>query len=135
MSLNASTGRLTGTPGAADVGTYAGITVSVSDGQASDSLAGFTITVAAVAAGSATLSWVAPTQNIDGSSLTDLTGFAIRYGRSATDLTQSVSITNPSISTYVVENLSSGAWFFAVVAVNAAGAESALSNVASKTIA
>lgn len=134
MSLNASTGRVTGTPGPGDVGTYQGITITVSDGQASASLAAFSITVSAVATGSATLSWTPPTQNTDGSSLTNLAGFTIRYGRSATELTQSVSITNPSISRYVVENLSGGAWYFAVVAVNSAGSESALSNVASKTI-
>jgi hypothetical protein len=135
LSLNASTGRLTGTPSAADVGSYDGVRLSVSDGQATASLAAFTITVAAVGEGSATLSWVAPTQNTDGSSLMDLTGFTIRYGRSATELTESVAITNPSISSYVLENLGSGAWYFAVVAVNSTGSESALSNVASKTIA
>ncbi len=135
LSLNASTGRLTGTAGAGDVGTYAGITITVSDGRASASLAAFSVTVSAVGTGTAALSWLPPTQNTDGSSLTNLSGFKIRYGRSAGDLTQSVSITNPSISSYVVENLSTGAWFFAVVAVNSAGAESALSNVATKTIA
>jgi len=135
MSLNASTGRLSGTPGAGDVGTYAGIRISVSDGQADASLAAFSVTVSAVATGSAALSWVSPTQNTDGTSLTNLAGFTIRYGRSADELTQSVSITNPSVSSYVVENLSAGAWFFAVVAVNSAGYESALSNVATKTIA
>lgn len=134
MSINAGTGRLTGTPGVGDVGSYAGITIRVSDGQASASLAPFTVTVAAVAMGNATLSWTAPTQNTDGSALTNLSGYRIRYGRSATDMGQSVSITNPSISRYVVENLGSGAWFFAVVAVNSAGVESALSNIATKTI-
>lgn len=135
MSLNASTGRLTGTPAAGDVGTYAGIRISVSDGKASASLTAFSVMVSAIATGSASLSWLPPTQNTDGSSLTNLAGFTIRYGRSADELTQSVSITNPSVSRYVVENLSAGAWYFAVVAVSSAGTESALSNVATKTIA
>jgi len=135
MSLDSSAGRLTGIPAAADVGTYSGIIISVSDGSATTSLLPFAIAVSAVASGRATLSWTAPTQNTDGSSLTDLSGYKIRYGRSAGDLTQSVSITNPSISTYVIENLSTGGWFFAVTAVNGAGMESAFSNVASKTIA
>lgn len=133
-SLNASTGRLSGTPTATDVGTYAAITISVSDGKASASLAPFSISVTATGSGSATLSWVAPTQNTDGSALTDLSSYRIEYGRSATDLSQSVTISNPSVSTYVVENLTSGAWYFAVVAVNAGGVSSSLSNVASKTI-
>jgi hypothetical protein len=38
------------------------------------------------------------------------------------------------VNRYVVENLSSGTWYFAVVAVNAAGVSSPLSNTASKTV-
>ncbi len=134
LSVNASTGRLSGTPAAGDVGTYSGITLTVSDGKASASLTAFNLTVSAVGSGSATVSWVAPTQNTDGSALTDLAGYAILYGRSASDLSLSVNISNPSLSTYVVENLTSGAWFFAVVAINSNGTSSVPSNVATKTI-
>jgi Putative Ig domain len=135
-TLNASTGRISGTPTAADIATYNGITLTVSDGTATASLSPFSITVAAVGSGSgsATLSWLPPTQNSDGTSLTNLAGYEVRYGRSANELVQTVPLTNPSLSTYVVENLSSGTWYFAIVAVNTAGATSALSNVASKTI-
>ena len=38
------------------------------------------------------------------------------------------------MSRFVVENLTSGTWYFAVVAVNASGVSSSLSNVGSKTI-
>jgi hypothetical protein len=38
------------------------------------------------------------------------------------------------VSTYTVNNLTAGQWFFAVYAVNATGSESVVSNVASKTI-
>lgn len=133
-TFNASTGRLTGTPSAADVATYSGITISVSDGQASASLNTFSITVADVVVGSATLSWTPPTQNSDGSTLTDLAGYRVHYGRSAGQLSQTVEITNASLSTYVVENLSSGTWYFAVVTVSSGGTTSVLSNVATKTI-
>jgi hypothetical protein len=44
-SFNASTGALTGTPSAAQAGTYANITISVSNGSQKSSLAGFAITV------------------------------------------------------------------------------------------
>jgi len=90
--------------------------------------------VAQVASGSATLSWVAPTQNVDGSALTDLAGYEIRYGQSSSDLSQTVLLNNPSLNIYVVENLTSGTWYFAVAAVNGQGGTSPLSNVASKTI-
>ena len=44
-TFNATTGRLTGTPAAANVGTFPNIAISVSDGAASASLPAFTITV------------------------------------------------------------------------------------------
>lgn len=133
-TFNASTGRLTGTPSAADVATYSGITISVSDGTASASLSAFSITVADVVIGSATLSWTPPTENSDGSSLTNLAGYRVHYGRSPTTLSQTVEITNSSLSTYVIENLSAGTWYFAVVAINSGGTTSIQSNVAAKTI-
>jgi hypothetical protein len=43
--FNASTGALTGTPSAAQVGTYSNISISVSNGSQSSSLAGFAIIV------------------------------------------------------------------------------------------
>lgn len=133
-SFDASTGRLSGTPAAADVGTFSGIKITVSDGKASAATASFGITVTAVGSGSATVSWTPPTSNTDGSVLTDLASYRILYGRSATDLNLSVSVDGPGMSRFVVENLTSGAWYFAVVAVNASGGTSELSNVASKTI-
>ena len=133
-TFNASTGRLTGTPSATDVATYSGISISVSDGQASASLNAFAITVADTVIGSATLSWTPPTENSDGSSLTNLAGYRVQYGRSPTQLSQSIEITNSSLSTYVVENLSAGTWYFAVVTVNSGGTTSVQSNVAAKTI-
>jgi len=133
-TLNADTGRVSGTPSAADVGAYAGIKVTVSDGKASASSAAFTVNVTAVATGSASVSWMPPTSNSDGSVLTDLAGYRIIYGHSATDLSQSIDVNGAGMSTYVVENLSAGAWYFAVVAVNSGGVSSVPSNVASKTI-
>ncbi|NIS31701.1 MAG: hypothetical protein GWO04_17900, partial [Actinobacteria bacterium] len=45
-SFSSATGALTGTPVSADVGTYADIRISVSDGQATAALPAFTIEVA-----------------------------------------------------------------------------------------
>src|SRR5690606_18051920 len=47
-SFDSATGRLSGTPGAADVRTYSNIVISVSDGEASAALPGFSIVVQAV---------------------------------------------------------------------------------------
>jgi hypothetical protein len=133
-SIEASTGRIAGTPRAGDEGTHAGIRVSVSDGEATASLSAFSISVSQNASGTATVSWLPPTENEDGTPLTDLAGFRIEYGRDGTDLDQAILIDNPSINTYMVERLSSGTWYFAVIALSARGIESRPSSLASKTI-
>ena len=133
-TFTASTGRISGTPAASDVATYNNITISVSDGKMTTSLAAFSISVTQVGTGSVTLSWTPPTQNEDGTALTNLAGYQVHYGRSQSQLDQMVSVDNASLNRFVVENLTSGTWFFMVVAVNSAGTTSDASNVASRTI-
>ena len=133
-TFSATTGRLQGTPGPGDVGTTTGIVIGVSDGTASASLGAFSISVQAVASGWATLSWQPPTTNTDGSPLTNLAGFRVYWGTTAGNYPSSVTISNPGITTYVVENLTPNTYYFAVKAFNSAGAESAWSNSGSKTI-
>ena len=133
-TFSATTGRLTGTPTVADVGTYANIVIRVSDGTTSTALAAFSIAVTQISTGSATISWLPPTENTDGSTLTDLGGFRIYYGTSATALTQTATITNPGLTSYVVQNLAAATWYFTVRAYATDGAESTSSNIASKTI-
>ena len=84
--------------------------------------------------GNATLSWQAPTTDTNGAPLTDLAGYSIYYGTSATDLTDTIQLTSVGIQTYVIDNLAPGTWYFAVKAVASTGVESALSDVVSKTI-
>ncbi|HKE94046.1 MAG TPA: putative Ig domain-containing protein, partial [Povalibacter sp.] len=133
-TFSTSTGQLAGTPAAADVGSYANIVISVSDGKVTASLPAFTITVNQVSLGSASLSWSAPTQNTDGSTLTNLAGYRIVYGTSATALTQTLEVSNPSVTTYVIEGLAPATYYFAVRAYTSNGGESVNSNVASKVI-
>jgi hypothetical protein len=133
-SFNTSTGRLYGTPGTAEVGTYAGIVIRVSDGTTTVALAPFTITVTQVANGTATISWIPPTQNTDGSPLTDLGGYRIYYGTSQTNLAQMAEVDNPGLTSYVVQNLSPATWYFTMRAFRTNGTESEPSNIASKTI-
>jgi hypothetical protein len=85
-------------------------------------------------ADSITLSWAAPTENTDGSALTNLSGFNIYYGNSATAMTQKVSINTVGLLTYVVGNLAAGTWYFEVVAVNSSGVQSGPSSTVSATI-
>jgi hypothetical protein len=133
-AFNGSTGRLSGSPTSGDVGTYSGITITVSDGTASSALPAFSITVADAQTGSATLSWSAPTLNEDGSPLTNLKGYRIYYGTSSTNLGNVLEVPTPGTTTAVVENLSPATWYFALKAYNTSNVESGFSNVASKTI-
>ena len=94
-SFDAATGRLSGTPAAQHVGTTSGIVISVSDGEATTSLAAFNITVQAVATGSATLSWTPPTTNTDGSPLTNLAGYKVYWGPSQGTYPNSVTLNEP----------------------------------------
>ena len=133
-TFTTSTGRLQGTPGAANVGTTSGIVISVSDGKVSTALAAFSVTVRAATAGSATLSWQPPTQNTDGSTLANLAGYKVYWGNSLGTYPNSVTLNNPGLATYVVGNLTSGTYFFVVTSMTTAGSESSRSNSASKTI-
>jgi hypothetical protein len=133
-TFSTTTGRLQGTPTAANVGTFNNITIRVGDGKTTSSLAPFNVTVLAVASGSATLSWTPPTTNTDGSPLTNLVGYRVYWGPAAGNYPSSVTLNNAGLSSYVVGSLAPGTYYFAVAAVNSVGAESAKSNVGSKTI-
>jgi hypothetical protein len=133
-SFNAASGELSGTPGAVNVGQTSNIVISVTDGQVSATLPAFSITVADVQTGSATLRWTPPTLNEDGSPLTDLRGYRVYYGTSSTNLDTVLDLPNPGLASAVIENLSPATWYFAVKAYNTANAESGFSNIASKTI-
>lgn len=84
--------------------------------------------------GMATLTWQAPTTDTSGAALTNLAGYRIYYGMSVSDLSQTVQLSNTGIQTYVIDALGPGTWYFAIKAVTSTGAESALSDVVSKTI-
>jgi hypothetical protein len=133
-TFSTSTGRLSGTPSAEDAGTTQNIVISVSDGKATASLDEFDLTVTATATGSVTVSWQPPTANTDGSNLSNLAGYKIYYGTSSGALNQSISIANPGVTSTVVDNLTSGTWYFAVSAYTTGGLESDKSGVGSKDV-
>lgn len=80
------------------------------------------------------LVWAAPAANADGTPLSGLAGYRIRYGRGHGNLNQSVVIDNPSIQVYVIDSLAPGTWYFEVAAINAQSVEGPPSNVASKVV-
>jgi len=134
-NFSIATGQLSGTPASANVGTYANIIISVSDGTTSASLPPFAITVAsAPATANVNLAWDAPTLNTDGSALTDLQGYVISYGTSAANLNQTVTVASASATSFTVQNLAAGTWYFAIAAYAGDGTTSVLSNEVSTTV-
>jgi hypothetical protein len=146
-TFNTKTGLLTGTPTSADVGVDSRILMQVSDGNATVYLAPFTISVlspsqaggspaggSAVGDGNVSLAWVAPTENTDGTPLTDLGGYVIHYGTAPMSFTNTIAINNAGITRYVVENLPAGTYYFSVTAVTTDGSQSNYSAEASATI-
>jgi len=127
-------GRLSGTPAATDAATYANIVISVSDGTASATLPAFNIVVLAPVIGFADLTWTAPTQNEDGSALTNLAGYKVRYGQSVGSLSQVVVIPSAGTTTLRIEGLTGGTWYFTVASYTNAGVESVPTGAVSKTI-
>jgi Putative Ig domain len=133
--FDSKTGKLSGTPAASQVGTYAGITISAVQGTTRVTLPAFTIAVAdANSIGNVTLSWQAPTENADGTQLTDLKGYKVHYGMASKRYSQTIQLANAGLVTYVVQNLNAGKYYFAVTAYNSQGRESTLSSEVSTQV-
>jgi hypothetical protein len=135
-TFSIATGLLSGTPTSAQSGSYGNIVISVSDGQASSALPAFGITVTAPASttGTATVSLTPPTQNSDGTPLTNLAGMRVHYGTSPSSLSQQVQLASTVATSYTLSNLASGTWYFGATAYTATGVESAMSAVTSLTV-
>ncbi len=133
-AFDTATGNLSGVPNLGDVGSYANINISVSDGNLSASLPTFSVDVTQVALGSVTLSWTPPTQNEDGSALADLAAYKFYYGTASGSYSNSIRVDNPGIASFVVDNLSPNTYFFVATAINASGVESRFSNEAIKQV-
>ncbi len=131
-SFDNQTGALYGTPGISDAGSYTGIEIRVSDGQALVSLSPFDLTVEAeVATTSTTLNWSAPSTRADGTPLplSEIDGYRIYMGASETDLVPVMDINDGSVNRYTLDSLGAGIHYFSVTAYDMDGNESAHSNV------
>ena len=84
--------------------------------------------------GVATLDWMPPTENSDGTLLTNLAGYTVYYGTSPSDLSQTVKVSNAGLASYTVTGLTSGTWYFAVTSYSADGVESTRTSTVSTTI-
>lgn len=87
-------------------------------------------------AGTAALSWNAPTTNADGTPLAgDITGFKVYYGTTLPiDKGTSQSVDVGDATSYTLSGLSTGTYYFAATAYDASGNESELSEELSKVV-
>jgi Putative Ig domain len=133
-NFDPTTGRLFGNPEAGDIGMYEDIRITASDGISNVSLPTFDIYVNQMGEGSVTLTWLPPTQNADGSPLTDLAGYRIYVGQNPGHFSRVITLNNPGLSAYVVENLAPDKWFFTMTSVNSRGQESRRSAIVRKKL-
>jgi hypothetical protein len=86
--------------------------------------------------GSASLSWSAPVTRTDGSSLsmTEIAGYRIYMGSSATNLALLTDVADAYTMKYKVDNLGEGTYYFAVSTYSIEDIESDVSLIVSKTI-
>jgi hypothetical protein len=135
-TLDPATGQVSGTPTAADVGEYESISISVADAAHKAASEPFSITVLSDNGGTgvATLKWSQPVSKVDGSTLDDLAGYRIAYGREADDLDHSIFINDPAQTSYEFATLATGTWYFAIIAVNVNGLEGPPTQPAAKSI-
>ena len=72
--------------------------------------------------------------NTDGSALTDVVGYRIYYGTSATNLTQTTQVSGATTTNVVIGGLAAGTYFFSVAALNSTGVVSDPSNAVSRPV-
>jgi hypothetical protein len=136
-TFNTQTGALAGTPLTAQVGSFLNVTIGVTDGKATVNLPSFSVEVTAASAATnnktATLSWAAPTQRIDGTLLVDLSGYKVFVGQTPGNYPRVINIAGASNTRYTVTGLGTGTWYFSISAYDAAGLESDKSPEVSKT--
>jgi hypothetical protein len=76
----------------------------------------------------ATVSWAAPTENSNGTAVGPLGGYKIYYGTASRRYAATMDVSNPDLTTYMIDNLEIGVTYcFAVAAVPAGGVDGALS--------
>lgn len=84
--------------------------------------------------GAASLSWQPPTENTNGTPLTDLTGYVISYGTTCEGRSLIERIEDPSVTSLVIRNLMPGTYCFGATAYDSFATQSPPSNLVTKTI-
>ena len=83
----------------------------------------------------ALISWKAPTENEDGSVITNLAGYRIYQGLSETNLDTLILVNDPLTTSYQIQKLNSdNNYFFCIAAYNSFGSESKCSDTEEITL-
>lgn len=131
-SFDAQSGTLSGLPDENDVGTYADIVISVSDGEETASLTPFAVDVASaqVSTGTLSLRWIAPTTRADGSVLdvSEIDGYCIYIGETADTLQMEVDLNDGTADSYTISDLPVGTYVVALTVYDMEGNASSYSN-------
>jgi hypothetical protein len=132
--FDTTSGALSGSPSTLEEGTTGHIVISASNATSQASLTPFTIQVKAPASATAKLSWTAPTENTDGTPITDLAGYRILYGTNASALTNIITVAGANTTALEISGLAEGTYYFAVVAYDSAGLDGEQSNLANEVM-
>ena len=119
--FDTSTGGLKGTP--TEISTYTNILISVSDGESTAYLPSFDINVLNPLH-DITITWSAPTIDMNGDDIENLTGFKIMYSQQRDNLNNTISINDASMTNTLITGLESGLYFFSMTATTLHGIES-----------
>lgn len=82
------------------------------------------------------LTWDIPQEREDGSdlSLGEINGYVIAYGTDQNDLSSQLSVEGASSTSTVLEDLSSGTYFFSIATIDSDGVQGSYSNVIEQSI-
>ncbi len=120
--FNGKTGELSGTPNSMD--TCSNIIISVTDGEYSASLSPFNISVLEPTLYEVTLNWQAPTENMDGSDVNEISAYKVFYGNTQGQPNKHTTVNDSSMTTVTIKNLELGDHYFTMSTVSSSGMES-----------
>jgi hypothetical protein len=83
--------------------------------------------------GTMSLSWIAPSENVDGSPLTDLSGYRVYYGEVSRNYPDMTEVSDPNTTNTSIA-LPSGDYYVVMTALDEEGNESAYSNEVLKVV-
>jgi hypothetical protein len=81
-----------------------------------------------------TVRWQAPTNNTDGSELTDLAGYVVQYRRVPNLTWRMKKLEDPWATEWTTADLTPGIWQFRVRAYNSSGAKSKYTHITEKEL-